>query len=168
MFVNMKERCPSVLGEEIVFMATEDNKAVVQRFFEAVGKGTYEEVGQVTDPGFTYYDTSTRALHGANDVEHLFTNFHRHYPDLNITIEELTDAEADRVVARYTMSGTHQVDNKQVTAEGMSISRIHDGKIQEMRVIWDVAGWQFQEAGRPGVELRCRQWWCEEIEDPQV
>jgi ketosteroid isomerase-like protein len=138
----------------------EDNKVIVQRFFEALGKGNFEEVGRVIDPGFTYHDTSTRELHGLDDIERLFTNFHRRYPDLSITIEELADAETDRVVARYTMSGTLKFDDKQVASEGMSIGRIHDGKIQEMRVIWYVDGWLLQETERPGTARRCRRWWC--------
>jgi steroid delta-isomerase-like uncharacterized protein len=141
-------------------MQAEDNKAIVQRFLESVFNEDYEEVGRVIDPGFTYYDTSTGDLQGPDDIERLFTNFHRRYPDLSITIEELADAEGDRVVARYTMHGTHQGDDKQVAAEGMSISRVHDGKIQDMRVIWDVASWLLQEIEGPDRALRCRYWWC--------
>jgi steroid delta-isomerase-like uncharacterized protein len=138
----------------------EDNKIIVQRFFEAAASGDFEEVGRVIDPDFTYHDTSTEKLHGLDDIKRLFTNFHKRYPDLSITIEELADAETDRVVARYTMSGTLKYADKQVTAEGMSIGRIHDGKIQEMRVVWDIASWLLQETERPGIALRCRRWWC--------
>jgi steroid delta-isomerase-like uncharacterized protein len=141
-------------------MQAEDNKAIVQRFLESVFNEAYEAVGQVIDPGFTYYDTSTEDLHGLDEIAQLFTNFHRRYPDLSITIEELADVEGDRVVARYTMYGTHQADDKQVAAEGMSISRVHDGKIQDMRVIWDVASWLLQEIEGPDRPTRCRYWWC--------
>lgn len=148
-------------------MATEDKKTIVQRFLESVFNEDYEKVGRLIDPSFTYHDTSTGELHGLDDIERLFTNFHRRYPDLSITIEELADAERDRVVARYTMYGTHQGDDKRVAAEGMSISRIYDGKIQEMRVIWDTAGWLFQEIGRPDVAWFCWFWWCLGPRDPQ-
>ncbi len=141
-------------------MQPEDNMAIVQRFLESVFNEDYEEVGRVIDPGFIYYDTSTGELHGLDDIERLFTNFHRRYPDLSITIDELANAETDRVVARYTMYGTHQGDDKQVAAEAMSISRIYDGKIQEMRVIWDIAGWLVQELGGPDASIRCKMWWC--------
>jgi steroid delta-isomerase-like uncharacterized protein len=138
----------------------EDNKSIVQHFFEEVAKGNFEEVGRVIDPSFTYHDTSTEELHGLDDIKRLFTNFRKRYPDLSITIEELADAETDRVVARYTMSGTLKVADLQVAAEGMGIARIQNGKIQEMRVIWDVASWLLQETERPGIALRCRRWWC--------
>jgi steroid delta-isomerase-like uncharacterized protein len=138
----------------------EDNKIIVQRFFEAAANGDFEEVGRVIDPGFTYHDTSTGKLHGLDEIERLFTNFRKRYPDLSITIEELADAETDRVVARYTMSGTLIFADRQVAAEGMSIGRIHDGRIQGMRVVWDVASWLQQETERPGTALRCHKWWC--------
>jgi len=141
-------------------METQNNKAVVQRFLESVFNEDYEEARRVSDRGFTYYDPSTGELHGLDDIERLFTNFHRRYPDLSISIEELADAEQDRVVARYTMYGTHQVDDKQVAAEGLSISRIYDGRLLEMRVIWDTAGWVIQEMSRSGIAWRCWWWWC--------
>jgi predicted SnoaL-like aldol condensation-catalyzing enzyme len=148
-------------------MQTEDNKAIVEGFLKAVFDEEYGKAGRVIDPGFTYYDASTGELQGFDDVKRLFTNFHRRYPDLSITIDELVGAEMDRVVARYTMYGTHQSDDKQVAAEGMSISRIYDGKIQEMRVIWDTAAWVLQEMGRPNVAWRCWWWWCLGPYEPQ-
>jgi steroid delta-isomerase-like uncharacterized protein len=138
----------------------ENNKIIVQRFFEAAARGDFEEVSRVIDPGITYHDTSTGMLHGLDDIKRLFSNFRKRYPDLSITIEELADAETDRVVARYTMSGTLIFADRQVAAEGMSIGRIHDGKIQQMRVVWDVSSWLLQETERPGIALRCKKWWC--------
>jgi predicted SnoaL-like aldol condensation-catalyzing enzyme len=149
-------------------MQTEDNKAIVEQFLKAMFAEEYEKAGQLIDHrGFSYYDASTGELQGLDEVERLFTNFHSRYPDLSITIDELADAERDQVVARYTMYGTHQGDNKQVAAEGMSISRIHSGKIQEVRVIWDTAGWVLQEIGRPNVAWRCWWWWCLGPYEPQ-
>jgi len=141
-------------------MQTRDNKASVQHFLQSLFNEDYEGLRRDIDPDFTYYDPSTGKLHGLDDVERLFTNFHRRYPDLSINIEELADAEEDQVVARYTMYGTHQTDDKQIVAEGISISRISSGRIQEMRVIWDTAGWVLQEMGRLDVAWRCWWWWC--------
>jgi steroid delta-isomerase-like uncharacterized protein len=145
----------------------EDNKITVQRFFEAAARGDFEEVSRVIDSGVTYHDTSTGTLHGLDDIKRLFSNFRKRYPDLSITIEELADAETDRVVARYTMSGTLIYADRRVAAEGMSICRIHDGKIQQMRVVWDVSSWLLQETERPGIALRCRRWWCLVPEEPE-
>jgi hypothetical protein len=49
----------------------------------------------------------------------------------------------------------------------MSIGRILDGKIQQMRVVWDIASWLLQETERPGIALRCRRWWCLVPEEPE-
>jgi len=58
-------------------------------------------------------------------------------PDLHFTIEDQM-AEGDKVVTRYTAGGTHlgpfmgiPPTGKQVTATGMSIIRVANGKIVE-------------------------------------
>ena len=59
------------------------------------------------------------------------------FPDLRFTIEDLI-AEGDKVVYRYSATGTHKGDlsgiaatEKMVTITGMVISRILNGKVQE-------------------------------------
>ena len=58
-------------------------------------------------------------------------------PDIHITIEDQV-AEGDRVASRWTFRGTHTGDlmglaptNKQVTATGMVMDRVADGRIVE-------------------------------------
>jgi len=59
------------------------------------------------------------------------------FPDACNTIDEIV-AEADRVVVRWTMTGTHGGDGlgfpatgRAVRLEGVTISRIADGRIAE-------------------------------------
>ncbi|MGD9894224.1 MAG: ester cyclase [Dehalococcoidia bacterium] len=59
------------------------------------------------------------------------------FPDLQVTIEDLI-AEADRVVARLTMRGTHDGDfrgrtptGRPVTWTGIVIYRLRDGRVVE-------------------------------------
>jgi steroid delta-isomerase-like uncharacterized protein len=68
------------------------------------------------------------------------------FPDLNITVEDLI-AEGDRVVARWTLRGTHQgaslgmpPTGKQVTMPGISVVRLAGGKSAEQWVIHDQLG----------------------------
>ena len=147
-------------------MQTRDNKTTVQHFLQSLFHEDEEVARWAVDPDFRYHDASTGRLNGLDDVERLFANFHRRYPDLRINVEHLADAEEDQVVARYTMYGTHQGDDKQVEAEGISISRIYDGRIQEIRVIWDTAGWMLQEMGRSNIVWHCWWWWC--LESPET
>ena len=151
-------------------MQSQDNKAIVQRFLEAVfNDESYEVASEVVDTSFVYYDPNASAdgkLQGLDEVKRLLDNFRARYPNLSITIEELIDAEEDRVVARYVMYGTHRGIDKQVTAQGIGIGRISDGKLQEIQVDWDTAGWLVQEVGGPAIgesgrnAFRCWWWWC--------
>ena len=68
------------------------------------------------------------------------------FPDLRLTVDEQI-AEGDRVCTRWTARGTHEGDffgvaptHKQATVTGVTIERIHDGKIAESRTNWDALG----------------------------
>jgi predicted ester cyclase len=59
------------------------------------------------------------------------------FPDLHFTIEDLI-AEGDKIVYRYSATGTHKGDlsgieatGKPVTITGMVISRVVNGNVQE-------------------------------------
>jgi predicted ester cyclase len=66
--------------------------------------------------------------------------FHTAFPDLQIAIDDMV-AEADKVVTRFTGSGTHQGElmgiaptGKHAVAGAISIIRVADGKVTEE---WD-------------------------------
>jgi predicted ester cyclase len=55
---------------------------------------------------------------------------HKDFPDAAYRIDDMV-AEDDRVVTRWTVSGTHRHTRKKVELSGMSMVRIEDGKIAE-------------------------------------
>jgi steroid delta-isomerase-like uncharacterized protein len=68
------------------------------------------------------------------------------FPDIRFTIEDQV-AEGDKLVTRWSCTGTHQGEfmglaptGKKVTNSGMNISRIVEGKIVEERQEWDALG----------------------------
>ena len=68
----------------------------------------------------------------------------RAFPDLHVTVEDLI-AEGDKVVARNTVTGTHQGEymgrpptGKPVTYDEIFILRFANGRIAEMWGIVDV------------------------------
>ena len=76
-------------------------------------------------------------VQGLEDFREFVTGFHTTFPDAHFNIEDMI-AEGDKVAMRYTFSGTHKGDymgiastGKQVTATGISVSRIAGGKVQE-------------------------------------
>jgi predicted ester cyclase len=75
------------------------------------------------------------------DIQRLIIRLHTAFPDFHILIEDQI-AEGDRVVTRFTASGTHlgvwqsplgmhQPTGKQFQHEGIRIFRVVDGKLAE-------------------------------------
>ena len=68
------------------------------------------------------------------------------FPDLQYTVEDQI-AEGDKVVTRYTASGTHRGElmgiaptGSRVEITGISITRVEDGKIEEIWETHDALG----------------------------
>jgi steroid delta-isomerase-like uncharacterized protein len=87
----------------------------------------------------------------ANYKKELAT-FVKGFPDLRLTVEE-TICEKDKVVASWTLTGTHKGEflgiaptNKKVSMMGITIHRIADGKILDSQAIWDAIS-LFQQLG---------------------
>jgi predicted ester cyclase len=81
------------------------------------------------------------------------------FPDLDTTTEDLI-SEGDKVVVRWTTSGTHQGETEafgpatgnRMEIMGITIQRFEDGKIAEGWTLADTLG-QMQQLGMaPGAE----------------
>lgn len=74
----------------------------------------------------------------------MFARLHHAFPDLHVTIEDLIE-EDDKVVARNTVTGTHQGEymglpgtGKSITYNEIFIVRFEDGRIAETWGVVDV------------------------------
>jgi steroid delta-isomerase-like uncharacterized protein len=115
---------------------SEENKAIARRFFEQVwneGKlDRFEEfiaqdVVPHTGPGVTDAESMKQSLAMIRDA----------LPDINIVLDDELTVE-DKVVTRFTISGTHKGDfngipatGKQAVWSGITIYRLAGGKIVE-------------------------------------
>jgi steroid delta-isomerase-like uncharacterized protein len=93
---------------------------------------------------------------GAGKQKEVFRRLHRAFPDLHVTVEDLI-AEGDKVVARNTVTGTHegeymdlQPTGKSVTYKEIFIFRITDGRIAETWGVVDVLSQMKQLGAIPG------------------
>ena len=126
-------------------MSTEQNKAIVHRFFENFSTTTVDELFV---PNYAHHDPGLppELQHGRDAYKQLVTMFRTGFPDIKMTVEDLV-AEGEEVVARWTWHGTNQGEfqgmpptGKQVTGSGISIHRIADRKIAEAWVNFDTLG----------------------------
>ena len=128
-------------------MSTEDNKAVVRRFYEEVmnqkKRAVLDEVFDLNVVDHFAPPGTPGGLEGARQTLGMFLTA---FPDLHFTVEDLI-AEGDKVVARATLSGTQQgafmgipPTGKHVTMTGIDINRFVGGKSVEHWVEMDTLG----------------------------
>ncbi len=116
-----------------------ENKAIVRRLFEEVMKGNLAIADEliVTD----YAQHSVFGVpQGREGFKQFFMGFAAAAPDARYTIEDMI-GEGDRVVSRFTLTGTQTGEmqgipptGKQFNVTGIDIFRVVDSKIVEH---WD-------------------------------
>ena len=121
-------------------MSTEENKAVVRRFYEVHNKGKEAVMAVIEElyaPDYVLHGTGVLPDLDPAGVKQLYTAFLTAFPDMHIVVEDMI-AEGDKVVCRVTLRGTHQGEfmgipptGKQVSWTGIGIDRFKDGKFVE-------------------------------------
>ena len=120
-------------------MSTQDNKTLVRRLIEEVwNTSNYSQLEALAAPSF------------AESTKQMNQSVRMAFPDHYNTIDDMI-AEGDKVVARWTLHGTHQGEletplgripptGKHVALTGIHIFRIADGKIVERWAEADMLG----------------------------
>ncbi len=117
-------------------MSTEDNKALVRRFYaEVMGKGNMTEADALLSP--EYVEHLPVPTPGREGLKQLVMMVLSAFPDIHPTVEDAV-AEGDRVAVRIVARGTHQhafmgipPSGKAVEWREMHIYRVVGDKIVE-------------------------------------
>jgi predicted ester cyclase len=124
------------------------NKAAYTRFHEAVNTGDTEFLSRTIDE-LVAPDAAIRTpllidATGAELLKQVWAMLLRVYPDIHLTVEDVI-AEGDKVVARNTVTGTHQGEfmglaptGNPVTYNEIFIFRFVDGRVAETWGVVDV------------------------------
>ncbi len=129
-------------------MSAEENKAIARRADEELfDRGNLDVADELFAPNFVYHDpASGEDWRGPESVKQYATMLRAAFPDLRYTVEDQI-AEGDKVATRYTASGTHRGElmgiaptGNRVEITGISITRIEDGKIEEIWENYDTLG----------------------------
>ena len=136
-------------------MSTEANKAIIRRYIEQLNRRNEAVIDELVAEDFTAdtlhaipVDASGPSV-GRDVVRQGYRRNTIVFPDYQVTVEHLI-AEGDTVVMHWTHRGTHMGEFLGVPATGreirgaaVSIYRVADGKIAEVRALWDRAEvWQ--------------------------
>lgn len=124
------------------------NKATFRRFHDAVNSGDAQLIAQtideVVEPDVRIGTPLPIDATGAQALKQVWTTLLRAYPDLHVAVEDLI-AEADKLVSRNVVTGTHQGEylglpptGRPVTYNEIFIFRFEDGRIAETWGVVDV------------------------------
>jgi steroid delta-isomerase-like uncharacterized protein len=118
-------------------MSTEENKELYLRYQDALRAKNPDDLKAVLAPDFVGHDLPPGLPPGAEGLILFRARANKAFPDQKIVVDELI-AVNDRVVARLTMTQTHQGEfmgiaatGKPLTIELIEIDRIENGRIAE-------------------------------------
>jgi steroid delta-isomerase-like uncharacterized protein len=119
-------------------VSTEQNKTVIDRYFEAQNHHSLEDSFAFFSPNIVSHSVpGHEAAVGIDGIKAFFTGFHDAVPDFQITIHD-TIAEGDKVVVRFTISGMQakeimgQPAGQPFAMNSLTIYRLENGKIAEV------------------------------------
>ncbi len=126
-------------------MTPEQLKALVRKeFAEVWNQGNLDAVDTLFAPDYLGHDSgSPEPVRGREALKRFVAEQRAALPDLQARIEDLV-AEGDRVVVRWTTSGSQRGEllgvpptGKQIVMTGISILRVAGGQIAEEWTAWD-------------------------------
>jgi hypothetical protein len=127
---------------------TTTNKATYGRLLDAVNSGDEEfiakTIDEVVEPDLVIRRQLPVEATGAQALKQVWAILLRAFPDIQVTLEDLI-AEGDKVVARNSITGTHQGEymgrpptGNSVTYDEIFILRFAGGRVAEMWGVVDV------------------------------
>ena len=138
-------------------MSTEENKAVVRRFWEkCVNRHDLTAVDTLVAPAFVHHGAADAAqARGPEGIRRWVARLQAALPDLQVTIDDVI-AEGDTVVVRSTRTGTHHgtllglpPTERRATWTAIDIFRVAGGKITDRWDEFDTLGLREQLAVGP-------------------
>jgi steroid delta-isomerase-like uncharacterized protein len=126
----------------------EENKRTARRLVEEFfNAGDATRAAELYTNDYVRHDPGTPdAVKGIDAITQVLTTYRTAFPDLHFVIEDMI-GEGDKVVTRWTVTGTHQGDlqgiaptGNKVELTGISLYRLADGKVAEEWTNWDTGG----------------------------
>jgi len=140
---------------------SEVNKAIMRRVIEeGINKHDVSIIAELY-PDCVYYSPAIGELRG-EAYRKFFASVLAAFPDAHEIVKDQL-AEGDKVVTRWSFTGTHKgtfmgvaATGRQVTITGMCIDRIVNGKIVEECEEWDTFGMMQQLGVVPAARVEAK------------
>ena len=123
------------------------NIATMKRFVEEViNQGRLETADEIVEENFIELDPLPGQRQGREGLKEVIAMLRTAFPDIH-WVEEETVAAGDKVVTRFTWTGTHRGDflgipasGNKVAVKGVVIDRLNAGKMADSRILMDTFG----------------------------
>ena len=125
-------------------MSEAENIATVGRFVEEViNQGRLDAANELVEEDFIELDPLPGQRQGREGLKEVIAMIRAGFPDIDWVIDE-TVAEGEKVVSRFTWTGTHKgaflgipATSNRVTVHGVVIDRLSAGKMADSRILMD-------------------------------
>jgi steroid delta-isomerase-like uncharacterized protein len=132
------------------------NEAVIGRFIEEViNQGLLNVANEIVREDFIELDPLPGQRQGREGLKEVIAMLRSAFPDIHWTIEE-TISNADKVVTRFTWTGTHRgtflgipPTGRPVTVKGVVIDRLVSAQMADSRILMDTFGLMMQLGAIP-------------------
>jgi steroid delta-isomerase-like uncharacterized protein len=128
-----------------------DNAAIVQRFIdEVINHGRYEVCDEIVAEDFLELEPLPGQREGREGLKEIIAMMRSAFPDIHwVTNESISSG--DKVVTRFTWTGTQRGDflgvpatGRPVTVKGVVIDRLVNGRMTDSRILMDTFGMMMQ------------------------
>src|SRR5215469_11105773 len=128
-------------------MSEQDNIAVIRRFIEEViNHGHLDAADEIVEERFVELDPLPGQRQGREGLKEVISMMRAAFPDMHWVVDE-SIASGEKVVTRFTWTGTHRgtflgipATGKSVTVKGVVIDRLSGGKMADSRILMDSLG----------------------------
>lgn len=122
-----------------------ENEKTISRFWDQVyNQGNFDAMDAIFAPGYVLHDLADRKDRGVDKLREILSEVQTAVPDTRVTIEDQVSAEEGKVVTRFKIQvparGVAQESSYasgQLDLNGISISRVSGGKIEETWLLWE-------------------------------
>jgi steroid delta-isomerase-like uncharacterized protein len=128
-------------------MPEQENIAVIGRFIEEViNRGNLDAADEIVEEGFIELDPLPGQRQGREGLKEVIGTMRAAFPDIHWVADE-TIAAGEKVVTRFTWTGTHRgaflgipATGRKVAVKGVVIDRLSGGKMADSRILMDSLG----------------------------
>jgi predicted ester cyclase len=125
-------------------MSENDNLELVRRRFEELDRGNFDILDELFSREYQLHPGDGSTALSLEETKGLYRRLYEAFPDLAHTLEDQL-ADGDKVVTRWTATGTHKRDflgveatGESVTFSGINVYTVADGEFVQSDVSWDL------------------------------